>query len=430
MKKYLSILLAAAVVTGLAGCGGSNTGTTQAPATQASESKAPDAQADTQADDAEETEASGTGDFHIGIVTGSVSQSEDDRRGAEAFQAMYGEDMVKLAIYPDNFTEELETTIQTIVNLSDDPQMKAIIVNQSVPGTTEAFRKIKESRPDIICIAGEGHEDLPEIGSAADLVCNNDFVARGYLIIRTAHELGCDTFVHISFPRHMAYETMSRRVAVMKEACKEFGMEFVLETAPDPTSDVGVAGAQAYILEKVPEWVEKYGKNAAYFCTNDAHTEPLLKQLMEYGGYFIEADLPLPLMGYPGALGIDLTAEAGDFDKILAKVESTIVEKGGADHFGTWAYSYGYTTSAGLAQHALNVLNGESELDDIDDIAKAYQVFSPKAEWNGSNYTNVETGVKLDNVFLVYQDTYIMGDPGHFMGSTQIEVPEKYFTIK
>ena len=430
MKKYLSILLAAAVVTGLAGCGGSNTGTTQAPATQASESKAPDAQADTQADDAEETEASGTGDFHIGIVTGSVSQSEDDRRGAEAFQAMYGEDMVKLAIYPDNFTEELETTIQTIVNLSDDPQMKAIIVNQSVPGTTEAFRKIKESRPDIICIAGEGHEDLPEIGSAADLVCNNDFVARGYLIIRTAHELGCDTFVHISFPRHMAYETMSRRVAVMKEACKEFGMEFVLETAPDPTSDVGVAGAQAYILEKVPEWVEKYGKNAAYFCTNDAHTEPLLKQLMEYGGYFIEADLPSPLMGYPGALGIDLTAEAGDFDKILAKVESTIVEKGGADHFGTWAYSYGYPTSAGLAQHALNVLNGESELDDIDDIAKAYQVFSPKAEWNGSNYTNVETGVKLDNVFLVYQDTYIMGDPGHFMGSTQIEVPEKYFTIK
>ena len=145
-------------------------------------------------------------------------------------------------------------------------------------------------------------------------------------------------------------------------------------------------------------------KNAAYFCTNDAHTEPLLKQLMEYGGYFIEADLPSPLMGYPGALGIDLTAEAGDFDKILAKVESTIVEKGGADHFGTWAYSYGYTTSAGLAQHALNVLNGESELDDIDDIAKAYQVFSPKAEWNGSNYTNVETGVKLDNVFLVYQE--------------------------
>ena len=39
--------------------------------------------------------------YKIGIVTGSVSQSEDDRRGAEAFQKEYGEDMVQLAIYPD-----------------------------------------------------------------------------------------------------------------------------------------------------------------------------------------------------------------------------------------------------------------------------------------------------------------------------------------
>ncbi len=385
-------------------------------------------------DESEDTDDSGEagveGDYHIGIVTGSVSQSEDDRRGAEAFQEMYGEDRVKLAIYPDNFTEELETTIQTIVNLSDDPDMKAIIVNQAIPGTTEAFRQIKERRPDILCIAGESHEDLPEIGSAADLVCNNDFVARGYLIIRTAHELGCDTFVHISFPRHLSYETMSRRVAIMKAACEEFGMKFVMESAPDPTTDVGVPGAQAYILEHVPEWVEKYGTNSAYFCTNDAHTEPLLKQLLEYGGYFIEADLPSPLMGYPGALGLDLTEEAGDFEKILAKVEEAVVEKGGAGRFGTWAYSYGYTVSAGLAQHAMNVIDGTSELCDIDDIAAAYQVFSPNAAWNGSNYVNADTSVKMDNVFLVYQDTYIMGDPGKFMGSTDVEVPEKYFTTK
>lgn len=429
MKRILSMLLVLVMAFGLVACGSSNDGA----ATIEQVEQKPEEPAATDDAAAEEvaTEVEEPADnYHIGIVTGSVSQSEDDRRGAEAFQALYGEDRVTLAIYPDNFTEELETTIQTIVNLSDDPDMKAIIVNQAVPGTTEAFRQIKEKRPDIICIAGESHEDLPEIGSAADLVTNNDFVARGYLIIRTAHELGCDTFVHISFPRHMSYETMSRRVAVMQEACKEFGMEFVLETAPDPTSDVGVAGAQAYILEKVPEWVEKYGEKAAYFCTNDAHTEPLLKQLLEYGGYFIEADLPSPLMGYPGALGIDLTEENGDFQKILAKVESSVVEKGGEGRFGTWAFSYGYCLSAGLAQHAMNVIDGNSELCDIDDISKAFQQFSGEASWNGSSYTNAETGVKSDNTFLVYQDTYIMGNPGHFMGSTDIEVPEKYFTVK
>ena len=415
MKRLLSTLLALTMVLALVSCGKSN----PTPNTGSNKTETPSETADTKTE----------GNVHIGIVTGSVSQSEDDRRGAEAFQALYGEDMVKLAIYPDNFTEELETTIQTIVNLADDADMKAIIVNQSVPGTTEAFRKIKEIRPDILCIAGEAHEDLLEIGSAADLVCNNDFVARGYLIIRTAHELGCDTFVHISFPRHLAYETMSRRIAVMKAACEEFGMKFEMETAPDPTSDVGVSGAQAYILEQVPAWVEKYGQNAAYFCTNDAHTEPLLKRLLECGGYFIEADLPSPLMGYPGALGLDLTEEAGDFEKILAKVESAIVEKGGADHFGTWAYSYGYTLSAGLALHAKNVLDGKSELKDMDDVAAALQVYSPKAAWNGASYTNATTGAKSENVFLIYQDTYIMGDPGHFMGNATVEIPEKYFTI-
>ena len=367
-KKLLGVLLGAVMAVSLAACGGSS-GAAKIESTDS----APAATAEATAEEAQPAEAADE-DFHIGIVTGSVSQSEDDRRGAEAFH--------------------------------------------------------KEKRPDIICIAGESHEDLPEIGSAADLVVNNDFVARGYLMIKTAHDLGCDTFVHISFPRHMSYETMSRRVAVMKEACKEFGMKFEMETAPDPTTDVGVPGAQAYILEHVPEWIETYGTNSAYFCTNDAHTEPLLKQLLKYGGYFIEADLPSPLMGYPGALGLDLTEEAGDFQKILAKVEKAVVDAGGAGRFGTWAYSYGYTVSAGLAEHARNVILGQSELCDIDAISAAYGVFSPGAEWNGSNYTNVDTGVKADNTFLIYQDTYIMGNPGHYMEATSVEVPEKYFTVK
>ena len=130
MKKFIALLMALCMVFALCACGESaSDNATTAPA------------ADTaKADDTAADDTASTGNVHIGIVTGSVSQSEDDRRGAEAFQAMYGEDMVKLAIYPDNFTEELETTIQTIVNLSDDPDMKAIIVNQAVPGTTEAFR--------------------------------------------------------------------------------------------------------------------------------------------------------------------------------------------------------------------------------------------------------------------------------------------------
>lgn len=370
-------------------------------------------------------------DYKIGIVTGTVSQSEDDRRGAEAFRDKYGADMVVLATYPDNFPDEKETVIQTIVNMADDPQMKAVVVNQGVPGTAEAFRQIKERRPDIICISGESQEDLPVIAAAADLVVVNDFVSRGYLIIKTAADLGCKTFVHISFPRHLGIESLSRRLAVMKEAGKDLGVEVMEETAPDPTSDVGVAGAQQFILEKTPEWINKYGTDSAYFCTNDAHTEPLLKQLLAYGGYFIEADLPSPLMGYPGALGVDLTEANGDFTKILATVENAVVEKGGAGRFGTWAFSYGYASSYALAQHAMNIIeSGDMDaLCDIDEISEAFGGVS-NVSWNGANYTDATTGVKTENLFLIYQDTYVMGNPGQYMGTPDVEIPEKYYTVK
>jgi hypothetical protein len=364
-------------------------------------------------------------------VTGTVSQSEDDRRGAEAFQAKYGADNVILATYPDNFPDEKETVVQTIVNMADDPDMKAVIVNQGVPGTAEAFRQIKERRPDILCICGESQEDLPVIAEAADLVVVNDFVSRGYLIIKTAADLGCKTFVHISFPRHLGIESLSRRLAVMKEAGKELGVEIVEETAPDPTSDVGVAGAQQFILEKTPEWIQKYGTDSAYFCTNDAHTEPLIKQLLEYGGYFIEADLPSPLMGYPDALGIEFSdSDMSNYEYLLKSVEDAIVAKGGEGRFGTWAYSYTYTLVAGLTEHAMNVIEGKSDLLEIDDISDALSVYSPGAEWNGSYYTDANTGVKTENYMLIYQDTYIMGNPGHYMGNADVEVPEKYFTVK
>jgi len=297
-------------------------------------------------------------------------------------------------------------------------------VNQAIPGTTEAFRRVREKNPDILLIAGEAHEDPLVIESAADLATNNDFISRGYLIIHTAKELGCDTFVHISFPRHMSYETLSTRRNIFEQVCNDMGMKFIFETAPDPVSDVGVAGAQQYILEKVPAWVEKYGKNAAFFCTNDAHTEPLLKQLLEYGGYFIEADLPSPLMGYPGALGVDLSEAKGDFQKILKTVEDAVVAKGGAGRFGTWAYSYGFTVTAGLGEHAIRVIKGESDLTSIEDVMAAFGKYTPGAAWNGAYYTDRNTGVTADNHILTYQDTYIMGKG--YMGATDVEVPEKY----
>jgi hypothetical protein len=374
----------------------------------------------------------GSAAYHIGVVTGTVSQSEDDLRGAEELIRRYGRvsdgGIIQAITYPDNFMDQQEVVISQIVNLADDPLMKAIIVNQAIPGTTEAFRRVKERRSDILLFAGEAHEDPLVIQSAATLAVSADFISRGYTIPWAAKQLGADTFVHISFPRHMSYESLGLRRQIFEEACKDLGIKFVFVTAPDPTSDVGVAGAQQYILEQTPQWIQQYGKNSVFFCTNDAHTEPLLKQLLTYGGMFVEADLPSPLMGYPGALGIDLSAEAGNFPAILKKVEDAVVAKGGSGKFGTWAFSYGFTVTAGLGEYAKRIIDGTASLERSADLYTALGEFTQGARWNGGYYVDANTGIRARNQILVYMDTYIMGRG--FLPTTEQRVPDKYFSIK
>jgi len=367
-------------------------------------------------------------DFHIGVVTGTVSQSEDDLRGAEALIKKYGDaasgGMIVHLTYPDNFMSEQETVIAQITGLADDPLMKAIIVNQAIPGTVESFRRVREVRPDILLLAGLPHEDPPMLAAAADLSVNADSIARGYLIIYTAKQLGAEKFMHISFPRHMSYELLSKRRDIMRAACEELGLEFIDMGSPDPVSDVGVAGAQQFILEKVPAWLQEFGNKTAFFCTNDAHTEPLLRRVAELGGYFIEADLPSPLMGYPGALGLAFSEEeAGNWPSILARVEEAVVSRGGAGRMGTWAYSLGYTTTAALAEHAKNVIEGKCAIDDFDAVMAVFAEYTPGAGWNGSYYIDAD-GIERENFLMIYQDTYIFGKG--YMGITEVEVPQKY----
>jgi hypothetical protein len=368
--------------------------------------------------------------YHIGIVTGSAAQAEDDSRGAEELVRRYGKDMIRHITFPDDFMDRQDLTISRIAALADDPLMKAIVVNQAVPGTAEAFRRIREKRPDIIVLAGEAHEDPRVIQSTADMAVNLDFISRGYLIPWAAKQMGAKTFVHISFPRHMSYESLGLRRQIMEAACKDLGLNFVFVSAPDPTSDVGMAGAQQFIMEQVPQWIQRYGTDAAFFCTNDAHTEPLIRQILNYGGIFVEADLPSPLLGYPGALGLRVPAKNVNFPAFLKKVEDAVVKKGGAGRFGVYSYSYGFTLSAGLGEFAKRIVEGTAKISNPADFYAALGEFTPGANWNGAVYNDANTGTIARNHLLIYMDTYIMGKPGSYLPTTKQIVPGKYYRIR
>ena len=377
--------------------------------------------------------------YHIGVVTGTTSQSEDEYRGAQAlikeYKSVQDGGMIQHIVYPDDFPSQQETVITNIASLADDPLMKVVVVNQAIPGVTEAFKRIRAKRPEILLLCANPQEDPPVIQAAADMVVDSDFVSRGYTIIWAAKQLGAKSFVHISFARHMSIETLSRRRAIFEQACKDLGLKFGFETAPDPTTDVGMAGAQQYISEHVAQWLQKYAPNGtdkvAMFCTNDGETEPLLREMLKAkNAVFIESDIPSPLMGYPNALGLDLSKEAGDFPAILKKVEDAVVAKGGGGRFGTWKFSYSYSLTVGLAKFGIAIMDGKAKKDSMKDLFTSLSLTTPGVKWNGSYYTDASTGVRARNEVLVFMDTYIMGKPGKVLETTKLKIDPKYGLIK
>jgi hypothetical protein len=373
--------------------------------------------------------------LHIGVATPTVSQAEDALRGAEQLIQEYGSAsrgaMIRHITFPDDFMSQQETVITNLVSLADDPAMKAVVACEAIPGVSEAFRRIRARRPDILLLAGQPHEDPLVIQQAADLVVDPDAFSRGYTIPWAACQMGASTFVHISFPRHMSYETLARRRAIMEAACRDLGMRFATETTPDPTTEVGVAGVQQFILEKAPLWLRKYGPHGEKVClfsTNDAQSEALIKGVVaSRNGLFVESDFPSPLTGYPGALGLDLSAEQGDFPAIMKKIEAHLVARGAGGRLGTWPYSVGFSLTAALGELAKRSVEGRAQVAQSEDLQACLAKYTPGAHWSGTRYVDLSTGVRARNEILVFMDTYVFGQG--YLGTTSLAIPRKYFQI-
>ena len=280
----------------------------------------------------------GSAPFKIGIMTGTVSQGEEDFRGSEQVERKYP-GRVKHVTYPDNFSSELETVVAQLTGLAADPAVKVIIVGQAIPGSVTAARKIREMRPDILIGFIGPHEDPDVVNAACDLATQPDQIARGVTIIATAQQMGARNFVHYSFPRHMSQLLLAQRRDIMKKECEKRGMHFYFVTAPDPTAEGGLPAAQQFILEDIPRELAKLGPATAFYSTNDGMQEPMIKAILTAkAGYFVEQDVPAPTAGYPGALGIKIPPDkAGDMTFINAENKRLIAERGMSGHFGTWS---------------------------------------------------------------------------------------------
>ncbi len=342
--------------------------------------------------------------YKIGIITGTVSQGEEEYRAAEAMKKKYG-DKIILQTYPDSFMKEQETTIANTLTLAADPDVKAIVFVQAVPGASAAIDKVREKNPDMLFIAGVPGEDPSMIAGKADVVLAADELGMGKTIVEQAKKQGAKTLVHYSFPRHMSYEMLAKRRELLKETCKELGLEFVDATAPDPTGDAGVPGAQQFILEDVPRKVAEFGKDTAFFSTNCSMQEPLIKSVLTEGAIFPQQCCPSPYHAYPAALGIKIPDDKkGDVSYIIDEITAKIKEKGGEGRFSTWPIPVNMLMVECGTEYAIAYLEGKT--DGKNDKEKLAEILnnSVDVDITINPYTDGGTGKTYDNYYLILSD--------------------------
>lgn len=325
----------------------------------------------------------------VGIMTGTVSQNEEEYRAAEEMLAKYGADRIIIATYPDRFMDEQETTISQVMAMASDPDVKAIVICQGVPGTAAAIDKVKEVRDDIVFIVGTAHEEPYMIAGKADIIYELDQPMRGRTIIEKAHEMGAKTFIHYSFPRHMSYPLLATRRDLMEATCKEFGIEFVFVNAPDPTGEGGVPGSQQFILEDAPRQIAQYGPDTAIFSTNCSMQEPLIKSVVNGKALYPEQCCPSPFHALPNALGLSITSK-GDVPYILNAINEKVIELGMEGRIATWTApitmhfiragtAYGMAYGEGKFESKQNLVAATAELYKVAGNVRIRQLDEVKA---------------------------------------------------
>lgn len=341
------------------------------------------------------------GTWKVAILTGTVSQGEEEFRAAEQAVETWGADHIITDTYPDNFASEMETTISKLVAFAADPDVKAIVMCQAVPGATAGFERIRGElgRDDILLIAGTPQEDPAVISAAADIVLYADEIGQGDSIMEQCAEWGIDVFMHYSFPRHMAMETIVGRYNILKANAEALGIEFVDVTAPDPTGEAGTSGAQQFVLEDVPQQAAKYpDKKVAFFTTNCSMQPAMQAAVLDIdNAYYPLPCCPSPYHGFPATLGLEL--ELGDDEAALKAIAEKLAEHDAVDRFSTWPTPVAMSIIEIGVEYGKGWALGEiTDRNNSEILMELFNASVPGAKIE--NYTNAE-GTTLDNYYTI-----------------------------
>lgn len=341
-------------------------------------------------------------EYHIAIVTPTLSTSEDEYRAGEEMAKKYPE-IVKHLTLPENFEEEIETCISTIVSAADDPLMKAVVVSSGQSGLIPAFQQIKEKNPDILTITAPIFDEPEMMSKYIDLNLDTNWLERGRTIVEKANKMGAKTFVHYSFPTHLSKPLISARKDKMKETCKKLGMKFVEVVTPDPQTGDSVEAMQQFLQEDIPRQIKKYGKDTNIFGSNCPMYDVIIKEALNLKYTVAEQCCPTPTQAYPTVLGLEISEEdQSNFDKINNMISEKVDSAGMKGRLSGWPIP----VTVYMPQFAVEVAKEVIENDfDYKDAKKLNELTKEKFGVE-VDYTKLEDkGKTFDNYFVMLMES-------------------------
>jgi hypothetical protein len=277
-----------------------------------------------------------TAEYKIGVVTPTLSCSEDEFRAGENMAEKYP-GIVEHIVLPEDTNENPQGGISQIVSLADDKDMKAIVVASGQAGLLPGFQKVKEKRPDILTVTAPIWDDPDMMAEYIDINLDTDWIRRGETIATKAHEMGAKTFVHYSFPTHLSTESVSKRRDMMKETSEKLGMKFVEVVTPDPQTGDGATAMLQFLREDIPRQIEKYGPDTNIFGSNCPMYDVILDEALKLKFIVAEQCCPTPTQAYPTVMGLEIDEEdAGNFDKINEMITEKSKEAGMTGRLSGW----------------------------------------------------------------------------------------------
>ncbi|NMS90298.1 DUF3798 domain-containing protein [Clostridioides difficile] len=320
-------------------------------------------------------------DFKVAVVTQPLSENKVQYNIVESLAKEYEEEnkidkdkdgkakvkqTIKHVVLPENFTSNIDSSINQIVKLADDKEIQAIVVSTNQAGLLPALQKVKEKRPEIITISAPMGDDKNQLSQYVDVNLGANIEERGKLLAEHSKEMGAKAFIHYASKDDLKDANIAKRLEKIKETCKNIGLQFVQVDTPNMNNEEDKNKVKQFLNEDIEKQVKKYGKEINVFGVNAIMDEVILTKALELKYIVAEQSNPSPTQTYPEVMGLKISKkDAQNYNKINDMISEKAKAAGMSNRLGGYPMPMDAFIPA-LATHlATEMVKGDLTQEDV-----------------------------------------------------------------